>query len=107
MDVKLFGNFLSFSVAADLQHVQNQWIKLSVWLDLMKNVAPHLDVVSQLARDKFKRAMLNKDYNMVSTNMKEVNENGYYYNSAYINLDGRGSQHVNAILVTQPGELPM
>ena len=43
---------------------------------------------------------------MVSTNMKEVNENGYCFNGANINLDGRESQHINAILITQPGKLP-
>ena len=78
--------FSSFHAAARLSHVQNKWIGLNVWTELMRGVTPHLDVVRKLTKDKFKQAILKHEYNLVSTNMIKVNENVYYYNESKITI---------------------
>ena len=93
--------FSSFDLVANLPHVQNKWISLQVWLELMKLHTLDLDV----NKSTFKRAMTNDKINKTSSNLTIVNDNGYYFARSKVMIEGR-YQNVDAILVTTPGALP-
>ena len=95
--------YSSFEVVARLSHVQNKWLCLPVWIELMQMYTPEIELVNTLTNAMMKRAM--KRENNVSTSFTEINLNVYYYGRAKLKIKGK-SQHVDAILVTEPGALP-
>ena len=96
--------FSSFHSVAKLPYVQNKWIEMKVWIELMKlHNFPQLDIIQNITKDKFKRAMLNTDSAMLSTNFKEINSHGYYYGRSKIKIS-RKSQYADAVFVTEPGQ---
>ena len=93
---------LSFKIVARLPHVQNKWLHLPVWIELMRMHTPEIELVNSLTNAMLKRAMKR---DKVSTSFTDINLNGYYYGRAKLKVKGK-SQHVDAILVTEPGTLP-
>ena len=99
--------FSSFHHVAYLPFVQNKWISLEVWIDLMKgHIYNTDDVIRQLSKSDFKRAMTPTNFNMTSSSLQIENFNGYYYQRTNKKVRGISQQHVDVILVTKPGALP-
>ena len=80
--------YSSFEVVARLPHVQNKWLCLPVWIELMQIYTPEIELVNTLTNAMMKRAM--KRENNVSTSFTEINLNVYYYGRA-TSQKGNGS----------------
>ena len=104
-ELNVLHDISSFHLAAKLPLVQNKWIELGIWLELMKHITPNIDVVNRIVKSNFKRAMTNDKNNMTSSNLRVANVNCYYHVRSKMKVRGK-PQYVDAILVTEPGQLP-
>ena len=94
--------YSSFHVVAKLPFVQNKWIHLPVWIELMKIHTPIICRIKDFSSGALKRVTKK---NMVSTSFTMVNPDGYYLVRGRKTIRGR-PQYCDALLVTEPGTLP-
>jgi hypothetical protein len=64
-----------FGTVAYLPHVQNEWILLKVWIDLMKMSTNSNDIIDKLNTGGFKRVMTSH-MSRVSLNLRVISEDG-------------------------------
>ena len=81
LDWPLFHSmvFALFHTIAKLLYVQNKWIEMKVWAEIIKIQMSHLDAIQKTTKGNFKRSMLIIDTDMLSTYSKDVNKHGYSY----------------------------
>ena len=94
----------TFDQVAKLPYVQNKWISIGVWLELMKKHAKN-DVIDSLNQGGLKRVMTSSRTNKVSSDIRIINESGYYHQRTGVRVNGK-PQSIDAIFVTEPGRLP-
>ena len=92
----------AFDALAKLPFVQNKWISTDVWFKLAEQ---RLNICSEINESYFRRILFEKD-SKISQNMSVTSADGYYAQSRKKN-DGGKRQVVHAILVTEPGTLPV
>ena len=96
--------YSAFESVANLPHVQNQWISIGVWLELIKLNTGGNDTIDKLNKSGLKR-VLTSNTSKVSKSVKLVSESGYYYQKTSLKVNGK-TQNVDAIFFTELGVLP-
>ena len=92
----------TFDVLAKLPFVQNKWISTDVWFILAQQ---RLNISSDINESYFRRILFEKD-SKISQNMSITSADGYYAQSMK-KRDGGKRQVIHAILVNEPGTLPV
>ena len=92
----------TFDVLAKLPFVQNKWISTDVWFILAQQ---RLNISSDINESYFRRILFEKDSKILQ-NMSITSADGYYAQSMK-KRDGGKRQVIHAILVNEPGTLPV